>query len=203
MSLRTIRPPGHPLQFINTAPNKLTIPDGVTDQAVTLVSTDATQTISGKTLTSPTITTPTITNPTISGQTPVNVTAASVTLGATHVGRVVTLNRATGIVVNLPLATGTGSKYELFVATTFTGTANVVTGQATDVMAGTALLFQDAADTVVGFNATNATTMSMFATDGRNGGIKGARVILTDVATNLWAVQYTSDAANSESTPFS
>lgn len=187
--------PGHHINFRPTGPVNPALA-GTGD--ITLVDTTSTQTITGKTLTAPTLT-----NPTISGQTPVTVTAASVTLGATHVGRMVVLNRATGIAVTLPLATGTGNKYELFVNTTFTGASSIVTAQATDVMKGTAQLFQDAADTIVGFNTTNATTLSLFNTDGRNGGIAGARVILTDALTNVWSVQYISDAANSEVTPFS
>jgi hypothetical protein len=184
--------PGHFVELVPTAPTKLTLPT-----TGTLGTLTGTETLTNKTLTSPTIT-----NPTISGQTPVNITSATAVLGATHVGRVVTLNRATGVALTLPLATGTGSKYELVVATTFTGAATVVTAQTTDVMTGTAILFQDGGDTVVGFNTTNATTLSLFATDGRNGGIKGAKVMLTDIATNLWSVEYVSDAANTESTPF-
>ncbi len=186
---------GPPIEFLNARPQVWTPPDQAT---VVPVDTTATQTLTNKTLTSPTIT-----NPTFTGPTPVAVTSATVALGATHTGRVVLLNRATGIAASLPLATGTGSKYELVIGTTFTGSSSITTAQATDVMAGTALLLQDSGDTIAGFATTNATTLTLFNTDGRNGGIRGGRIVLTDVATNLWSVSYTSDASGSESTPFS
>ena len=47
----------------------------------------------------------------------VNVTDATVTLSqATHANRVVTLNRAAGVTVTLPAATGTGDVYTIAIA---------------------------------------------------------------------------------------
>src|SRR5688572_1074508 len=81
----------------------------------------------------------------------VDATAATLALTeASHEGKVVTLNRAAGIAVTLPAATGSGGKYKLVVGTTFTGAATVkVVGD--DIMKGTAILFQDSADTTVSF----------------------------------------------------
>ena len=158
------------------------------------------------TLVSWTLTTPTITGATFSGQTPVNVTAATVTLGSTHVGRMTTLNRAAGIAVTLPAATGTGDEYTLHVGTTFTGasTVKVNATPGTDVMQGTAELFADAGDTVVGF-ATGATadTIDLLGTGNSTGGIFGATIVLVDSASGIWSVRYVSDAAGTEATPFS
>ncbi len=192
--------PSSYIQFRPTGPVSPAFP---ASGNITLVDTATAQTLTTKTLTSPTITTPTITNPTISGQTPVTVTASSATLGTTHVGRTVVLDRATGIAVTLPTASGTGNVYKLFIKTSFTGAASVVVGATTtELMMGTALLLQDAADTVVGFNATAATTLNLWNTDGRFGGLAGASVTLVDVATGVWQVSYTSDAANTEASPF-
>jgi hypothetical protein len=189
--------PGHFVEFVPTAPTKVTLPT-----TGTLGTLAGTETLTNKTLTSPTITGPTITNPTISATAPVAVTASTVTLGATHVGRTVVLNRATGIAVTLPAATGTGSIYKLFVKTTFTSAASVVRA-GSDVMAGTALLFQDAANTVVGFATTNATTIDMYEASNTTGGIAGQTILLQDVDTGLWAVEIVSDAGGTEATPFS
>lgn len=146
----------------------------------------------------------------VNGNTPVSVTGATVTLGATHIGRTTVLNRAAGIVVTLPAATGTGAKYKLVIGTTFTGAASVVVPNATDYMIGTAVLFQDGGDTVVGFAtantgtvATESDTITLFATGNTTGGFKGAIVELEDIASAIWNVRYISDAAGTEATPFS
>lgn len=167
-------------------------------------------TITGATITSPTITGATLTNPTISTTTPVAVTSSTVTLGPTHVGRTVYLNRAAGIAVTLPAATGTGAKYRLVVGATFTGAASIAVASGTDYMVGTATLFADGGDTVVGFAtantgtvATESDTISMFGTGNANGGIKGATYELEDVASAVWAVRVVSDAGGTEASPFS
>lgn len=133
----------------------------------------------------------------------VNVTGSSLAVTEeTHEGKVITLNRAAGIAVTLPAATGSGGKYKFVVGTTFTGAATIkVVGN--DIMKGTALLFADGGDTVVGF-ATGADSDTItFAADNSTGGIAGAFVDLVDIATDTWFVYLVSDAAASEATPFS
>jgi hypothetical protein len=135
---------------------------------------------------------------------PVNVTSSTVTLTqADHSGRVVTLNRAGGIAVTLPAATGSGDDYTLIVGTTFTGAATVkVVGD--DIMKGTAILFADGGDTVVGFaTASDSDTITLWATGSTTGGIAGERVQLIDMAADTWFVHLISDAAGTEATPFS
>jgi hypothetical protein len=135
---------------------------------------------------------------------PVNVTGSSVALtSALHAGKVVTLNRAAGIAVTLPAATGSGDKYRLLVGTTFTGAATVkVVGN--DIMKGTALLFQDSADTVVGFaTAADSDTIDLLGTANSTGGIAGESIELIDIAADTWYVNIVSDAGGTEATPFS
>ena len=135
--------------------------------------------------------------------TPVDATAATLTVTqATHGGRTVTFNRAGGIATTLPAASGTGTIYRFVVATTFTGSATIKVANSSDVMTGTALLLQDGGDTVVGF-ATGATSDTITMDGSTTGGLKGAHVIVTDVATNLFHVHYVSDASGTEATPFS
>lgn len=143
--------------------------------------------------------------------TPVAITAATVTFSQeTHGGRPIYLNRAAGIVATLPPALGTGDVYKMYVGATTTGTTTVKVPNATDYMIGVATLYQDAGDAVIGFAtantgtvATESDTVTLFATGNTTGGIKGAVLELTDLATAVWSVQYVSDAGGTEVTPFS
>lgn len=153
----------------------------------------------------------TLVNKVISGQTPVSVTGATVALGPTHVGRTVVLNQAAGIAVTLPAATGSGDKYRLVVGTTFTGAASVAVANANDYMVGLAQMGIDGGTAVphqyptanTGTVATESDTCSLFGTANSQGGFKGAEVLLEDIAANVWAIRYASDAAGIEATPFS
>lgn len=144
------------------------------------------------------------------GTAPISVTGSSVTFGPTHVGRPVLFNRAAGIAGTLPAATGTGNRYEVIVATTFTGAATIAVPNATDYFIGTATLYADGGATVVGFATANTGTVateddivSLFGTANSQGGFKGARIVFTDIAAAVWHVDYTSDAGGTEATPFS
>ena len=132
------------------------------------------------------------------------VTSATVTVTAdAYLGTPIVLDRAAGIAVTLPAATGSGNEYQFIVATTFTGSATIAVANATDVMQGTATLFADAGDTVVGFaTAASSDTITMTATN-TTGGIAGCRIVLTDIKAGFWAVTMVSDAAGTEATPFS
>lgn len=135
----------------------------------------------------------------------VNCTASTLTVtAALHAGRTVTLNRAAGIAVTLPAATGTGNVYRFIVGTTFTSSGTIaVVGD--DIMVGHAILSQDAADTVVHFStAADSDTITFYtAANNTTGGIKGAIVTLIDMAADTWHVVYISDAGGTEATPFS
>ncbi len=131
-----------------------------------------------------------------------NATAATLAVTeADHEGQTVTLNRAGGIAVTLPPATGGGATYRFVVGTTFT-TAATIKVTTDDTMCGNAIIAQDAADTAVMFEAgATADTITMDGTT--TGGLKGARVECTDIAADLWAVHYVSAATGTEATPFS
>lgn len=134
---------------------------------------------------------------------PIAVTSAATTLSRIARGRTVTLSRAAGIAVTLPPATGSGDKYKLVIITTFTGAATIkVTGD--DIMKGTAILFADGGDTVVGFaTAVDSDTVDMLGTGNSTGGISGAQYEFEDIAADTWSVKIASDAAGTEATPFS
>jgi hypothetical protein len=133
----------------------------------------------------------------------VNATAATLAVtAADHDSKVVTLNRAGGIAVTLPAASGSGAKLHFIVGTTFTTSGTIKVANASDVMTGTALLAQDAGDTAVMFEtAATSDTITMNGTT--TGGIKGDSYELIDIAANLWWVRVVGSASGSEATPFS
>lgn len=122
---------------------------------------------------------------------------------ALHDGKVMVLNKAAGIALTLPAATGSGARFKIYVLTTFTGAATIkVVGD--DIMKGTAILFADGGgDTVVGFATAADSDTITFAADNSTGGIAGATVELVDIGANTWGVEVVSDAKGSEATPFS
>lgn len=134
----------------------------------------------------------------------VNVTAATLAIDAeTHDDMLVTLNRAAGIAVTLPAASGSGAKFRFFVGTSVTSNSTTIkVANSSDTMQGNAILGQDAGDTVVMF-AAGATADTITMDGSTTGGLKGAFVNVEDVAANLWSVHYVSDASGTEATPFS
>lgn len=134
----------------------------------------------------------------------VTLSSATVTLtNAGHAGQMLVLDRAAGVTATLPAATGSGARFNFRVKTSVTSNAYIIqVANASDVMTGTAELFQDAADTIVGFaTASTSDTITMNGTT--TGGLLGAHVDVVDIATNLWHVRLVSDASGTEATPFS
>ncbi len=132
----------------------------------------------------------------------VNATAATLAVtAASHDSKIVTLNRAGGIAVTLPAASGSGVKLHFIVGTTFTSDATIkVVGN--DTMTGIALNAQDSANTAVMFEtAADSDTITL---DGSTtGGIKGDSIELMDIASDLWYVRIIGSATGTEATPFS
>lgn len=137
------------------------------------------------------------------GATPVACTAATLTVTrALHAGRTILLNRAGGIAVTLPAATGTGDVFRFFVQATFTSDATIKAASASDSFLGHAFLQGDDASALGGFAcAANDDTLTMDGTT--KGGYLGAWVEVEDVATGLFHVRYFSKATGTEATPFS
>lgn len=143
---------------------------------------------------------------------PTNVVAATIALtAALHANKTVTLNRAAGIAVTLPAATGTGNKYRVIVGTTFTGAATVKVANATDYFIGVAQMGIDGGTAVphqyptanTGTVATESDTIDMLGTSNSTGGIKGQVMEFEDIASAVFAVLVRGDAAATEATPFS
>ena len=138
------------------------------------------------------------------GIAPVNVTASTVTLAqGTHSGRVTTLNRAAGVAVTLPAATGTGNTYTIEIGTTITSNTTTVTCAGSDKYEGLAWVFSDDAGNAVKAFDSGGTT-SVITLDGTTkGGYVGHLITLRDVASAKWHVTSMGKATGVEVTPFS
>lgn len=115
----------------------------------------------------------------------------------------ITLNRAAGIAVTLPAATGSGRKIKFVVGTSITSNTTTLTCAGSDKMQGFALAFQDDASALGGFGAV-AGTSTVFTMDGSTrGGYAGDVVEITDVAAARWQVEFVGKQTGTEATPFS
>lgn len=134
---------------------------------------------------------------------PISITAATFApLASQHTGAALILNRAAGITVTLPAATGSGARFNFIVGTTVTSNSNVIRVTGNDIMTGGAWLSQDAADTVVMFE-TAADSDTITANGSTKGGIKGESIELIDIDADTWWVRVMGAATGSETTPFS
>jgi hypothetical protein len=78
----------------------------------------------------------------------------------------------------------------------------VKVANASDTMRGNCITGQDAGDTLVLFEAAaTADTITMNGTT--TGGLIGDRIVLKDIAANLWSVSIVMAATGTEASPFS
>lgn len=134
----------------------------------------------------------------------VNVTTAAVQLvSQTHANKVVTLNKADGVTLTLPVATGSGDVYRILVLTAITSVGAIIkVPDAASTMVGNAMVLQDGGDTMVGFEA-GSTADTVTLNGSTTGGLAGHLVTLTDVAANKWLVESVGAATGVEASPFS
>ena len=134
----------------------------------------------------------------------VNVTDGPVAITvATHEGKIVTIDKADGITITLPDATGSGAVFKFFIGTTVTSnTAVIKVANASDTMVGLAVVAQDAADTSVTFEASG-TADTITLNGSTTGGIKGDFIEVIDIAADLFYVRAMLSGTGTEATPFS
>lgn len=136
----------------------------------------------------------------------VRLEAATVTIDDdAHVGQRLIMSRADGgVTATLPKATGSGNRYEFIIQTALSsGNYIVRVADAADTMIGTAILFADGGDTTVSFAAVVGTSDTITMNGTATGGRQGARIVVDDIASTIWAVSVVSDASGTEATPFS
>jgi len=133
---------------------------------------------------------------------PVVITAATALTNQLHNRRTLVSTNTTGVAITLPAATGSGDVYEInFGATIASGSQTiVVTGN--DTFFGLALGLDG--------DGVPANAWSPVAGDNRmtldgstRGGVKGDKIILTDLAADVWGVQARLQQSGTEATPFS
>lgn len=134
---------------------------------------------------------------------PISITASTFApLASQHTGAVLLLNRAAGVTVTLPAATGSGAKFFFVVGTTVTSNSDKIQVTGDDVMTGTALLAADGGDTAVMFE-TAADSDTITLNGSTTGGIKGDSIEVIDIAADTWWVRVTGSATGVEATCFS
>jgi hypothetical protein len=133
----------------------------------------------------------------------VNITGATASiLPALHDGKTLTINRAAGVTVTLPPATGSGLSVRFVVGTTITSNNLIIQVTGDDIMTGACWMAQDGGDTCVAFEtAADSDTITMNGTT--KGGIKGDIIELQDIAADTWSVRIHASGTSSEATPFS
>lgn len=132
----------------------------------------------------------------------VDTTASTlVVVAATHAGKLLTLNRAAGIAVTLPAATGTGNTYVFFVGTAVTSNTITITSAASEYLAGTVTVGASAVAYPYQANGTSHRVITLNGTT--SGGLKGDKIILTDIGTALWSVEAVLNGSGLIVTPLS
>lgn len=135
---------------------------------------------------------------------PISVTAATVTLDRViHRDTVVNLNRAAGVTVTLPAASGTGDRYYVNVATTITSNNAIIqVANASDTMVG--VITTASTTTGAGTHEAAGGTDDTITMNGTTtGGIVGSNFELVDVATNVWLVNGHMVGSGTLATPLS
>jgi len=129
---------------------------------------------------------------------------ADVTLtAASHAGRTMLLDVASGATVTLPAASGTGNVYKFFVKTTVTSNDYIIqVASADDTMAGVAMVANDGGATASIFE-TVAASDTITLDGSTTGGILGGQIEIQDVASGVFSVVVRGAATGSEATPFS
>ena len=133
----------------------------------------------------------------------VSITADATITSASHAGRTMNLNVASGATLTLPAAAGTGNTYRFFVQTTITSNNYVIqVANGDDTMSGTAVVANDSDNTASIFEtAADSDTITLDGTT--TGGILGGHIEIQDVASNKFRVLINQAATGTEATPFS
>ena len=121
-----------------------------------------------------------------------------------HNGRVIVLNHTgAASTVTLPAATGSGARYTFIVGAVNTSNHVVKVANATDVFEGMALILQDAADTVVGFETAAASDTITLNGTTTGGAAIGDRIEIIDYASGKFHILAHLTGTGTEATPFS
>ena len=142
----------------------------------------------------------------ISGTDSVAASVTSATLAITSAnidsynGKVIPLNKADGITVTLPAATGSQAVLRFLIGTTITSNNAIIkVANATDAMAGYAAV----GGATAGIFGTAAASDTITMNGSTTGGVAGSYVELLDVAAGDWIVSASLVGSGTPATPFS
>lgn len=126
-------------------------------------------------------------------------TAATLTVTSANSGQIIPLNRAGGMTVTLPAATGTQAVYTFLVGTTFTSSGIIQVANATDTFNGIANVGGGTGAVFSTLPASDTITMNGSTT----GGLAGSLITIRDVATGDFIVTANLVGSGTPATPFS
>ena len=134
---------------------------------------------------------------------PVVLNTETQTINSSYANKPLVFNRAAGVVVTLPAATGTGDVYKFYVNTTVTSNSyKVQVANATDVICG--LAFGDDGDGEPANAWPSGATSDTITMDGSTqGGVKGDSIEIIDIASGLFSCKVFITQSGTEATPFS
>jgi hypothetical protein len=135
---------------------------------------------------------------------PYDAAAATLALTEDYSGRLIGLNRAAGVTVTLPRATGSGASYKFWVRTAVTSNSDIIqVGNTDDVIQG---IIQS---TLVGTPTTNngwiaGSTGDTITLNGTTtGGLRGDYIEITDYAPGIFVCFGRTSQSGTGATPFS
>lgn len=133
----------------------------------------------------------------------VSLAVATVTMRpAVHADRTLVFNRAAGVAVTLPGATGSGATYRFVVGTAASGGSYVITAPAGSILKGVALGDDGDGEPANGWSASSSD--EVFTMDGSTtGGLVGDEVVVQDIASGVYQVKALLTQGGAEATPFS
>ncbi len=128
-----------------------------------------------------------------------SVTSATLTVTDAYNGQIIPLNRAGGMTVTLPAATGSQAVYRVLVGTTFTSSGIIQVANSTDTMNGLASVGGGTAALFGTLPASDTITMNGSTT----GGLAGSYIEFVDIAAGDWIVNAALVGSGTPATPFS
>lgn len=134
---------------------------------------------------------------------PFSVTTSTLTLNARDYGnRSVYLNRAAGVALTLPAATGSGTRFRVLVGTAASGGSYVISTTSGELFKGQA--FGDDGDGEPANGWSTPSPCNTITMDGSTrGGVVGDVWEFEDIATDVWACLGFITQSGTEATPFS
>jgi hypothetical protein len=113
------------------------------------------------------------------------------------------LNRAAGIAVTLPAATGSGAIFVFDLIATVTSNTTTITAAGSDLFLGNVLIVKTSTGALSGFTADGATNHILTLNGTTTGGVIGDEVVLQDIAAGFWQINATLSGSGTIATPLS